>query len=332
MNTNVCMLYQGDSPHPAHRTFGDAVNSTYCHFESENGQRYGSILPRIWNGLNISSKYDIIIAEGSAPLQTALVYGLFRNPNATVLYLAADETFFTLKNRATRYIWRILRPIIDHVLDGCISVSKTAYAWCRSYLGDHQNEIVHPPIPSNRYADLRNLPMTPTESIFSILSVGRAEPIKNHQTLVEAVGELRNMVDTELCLTLVGKEHSAREYAAREWVLTPGYVSNDKLVSLYERADVYVHPSIADAYPVSTLEAMLSATPTIVTNHVGTAHRLHSGDVCEPTIRGLSNAIQCRINTNATHIETGQRLRSSVEGLTETSQASAFREAVARLK
>lgn len=337
MNANTCVLYQGDSPHPAHRTFGDAVDATYCHFETANPpgnkNREGSVWSRIHTGMNLSDEYDIIIAEGSAPLQTALVFGAFRNHRTTVLYLAADETFFTLKNRSTRHVWRALRPVVRNAVDGCISVSDMAYSWCRPYLGRQRNEIVHPPIPANRYADLRGLSPKSTNNSFEILSVGRAVPIKNHWSLVKSVLKINNQTETDLFLTLVGEKHTERGYATYERVSTPGYVSNKDLVTLYDQADLYIHPSIADAYPVATLEAMLSATPTVVTDCVGTASRLPPEYVCKPTVNELSSTIRRCVNMTAvTNKRIGRQLRSSVEGLVEASQASKFQKAVSRFK
>lgn len=338
INGNVCVLFQGKDIHPAHQIFGDAVNATYRHFETGNslGTRVEStngVWPRIQTGLSLSSKYDLVIAEGSAPLQTALVYGTLGNPNVSVVYLAADETFFTLSNRSTKHLWRVLRPLANRVLDGCIAVSKKAYAWCLPYLGRHRHRIAHPPVPNSRYNGLYGLSPLPTGEGFEVLSVGRADQIKNHSALVAALGDIREKTNNDVSLTLVGRGHTERDYASHNYVTTPGYVSDEELIRLYGQADVYVQPSIADAYPVASLEAMLAATPTVVTDGVGTSHRLPVDHICEPTVRGLRTAVKRQVDAPVSaRIEMGRRLRSSVAGLTESAQGAAFREAVTELR
>lgn len=330
---SVVLLYQGDAPHPAHKTFGDAVNAMYRHFETGapiggNNPDSTGVPVRIRTGLTLSRSFDTVIAEGSAPLQTALVYRA-RNPDTRLLYLAADETFYTLSGRRTRHLWPGLKPLVQSFLDGIVAVSELAYEWGRPYLGSHPYVVVHPPIPEGRYNHLRSASIGTSGDSTQILTVGEARETKNHAALVEAVGRVRETVDIDVTVTLIGTGHRDREYANREYVRTPGFVDDDELCRTHERSDVYVQPSVADAYPVASLEGMLSGTPTVVTTGVGTKHRLSREHVCEPTVTGLREALLPLVRANeATRVDIGRTLRKSVEGLTEAAQGAAFADAI----
>lgn len=330
------MLFQGDSPHPAHRTFGDAIDCTYNHFETgdslgSSGTERGGIPSRIRTAFSLPTRFDVIIAEGTAPLQTALAYGAVCNPDALVLYLGADETFYTLRNRRTRYVWRALRPISNRILTGSIVISDLVYEWGRPYLGQLPYEIVAPPIPADRYDRLKGIAVASPASPFRVLSVGAARRNKNHGELVSAVETLRNRIDTEAELVLVGEGHDKVDYG-REWVSTPGFVSVEEFIRLHKTASVYVQPSSADGYGIAVVEAMLGGTPTVATEMVGAANRLSKNHVCRPTADDIAERlwwvfeqpVERRVDIGHTH-------RDAVLDLTEANQAGAFRGAVKRL-
>ena len=327
------MLYQGSKPHPAHRVFGDAVNASYRHFESAgsietHGIKRSGSWARVKSGFGLPRSFDMIIAEGSAPLQTAIVYG-FLNPESKIVYLCADETFYTLNERSTRHLWRSIKPVSKRVIDGVITVSELAYEWAQPYLGSIPRRTVHPPIPETRYGKLVRSDVSQNEKQIQILTVGGSRETKNHPALVYAIRQLRSQLNMNLKLTLVGKGHPGEDYAAEPFVATPGFVSNEELCRHHEAADIYVQSSIADAYPVATLEAMLSGTPTIVTESVGTRHRIPSDQVAKPTVDGIFESVNNQLSLDSVERRNrGLRHRESVKDLTETSQARAFEAAI----
>jgi len=336
--SDICMLYQGEAPHAAHKTFGDAVGCTYRHFETgvlpdvtTSGNTSG-VAARIRTGLTLSRSYDIVIAEGTAPLQTALVYGTFRNRRATIIYLGADEAFFTLRDRPTKYLWGGLRPISRRVIDGCVVISEQVYQWGKPYHGSLSKRIVHPPISDAKYDLLSELTPSSPSDPFRILSVGWARKTKNFPQLVAAVDQFRHQISQEVELILIGKEHEDKPYASKEFVSIPGYVSVETFVQYHKSASVYVQPSIADGYCVGVLEAMLGGTPTIATTGVGAAHRLPDDHVCSPTSNAICDAIyhQYKISEPERVVRATEH-RDCVSHLTETNQANEFRMAIEQL-
>ncbi len=105
-----------------------------------------------------------------------------------------------------------------------------------------------------------------------ILSVGRLEEKKNTRRIVEAFGLLRaRHPESKLRLVLVGKPRvgfggvaeAIEKSPFREGIIQPGYVWNDDLVLLYNRAEAFIFPSLYEGFGIPILEAMGSGCPVV---------------------------------------------------------------------
>ncbi len=325
------MLFQGRKPHPAHQSFGDAVGAVYRHFETGEKppitEEKESIKSRIKTGIS-SEECDIVIAEGTAPLQTLLAYKV-RHPMTTAIYLAADETFYTLPERPTHYLWKLLGPIANRLLDGVIAVGRDVYNWARPYLGSLPVKYVHPPINDDKYDRLRSLEPQSPQRPFTILSVGVAKPANGYENLIPAVERLAGHTDIDIRVIILGKGHSEESYADSSVVELPGFVDLDTFIDCFSEASIYVQPSIGDAFPVATLEAILSGTPVLVTESVGVRELLEDAQVVDPSPNGLYSGIKRFFEMDTTvRRKLGSEQRELTKGFTESSQQERFREAV----
>ncbi|MFC7114631.1 hypothetical protein ACFQH2_06195 [Natronoarchaeum sp. GCM10025703] len=213
------MLYQGANPHPAHETFGDSIACDYLHFEQgispdAKPSDQGSLTKRIKTGF-AARTYDIVIAEGSAPLQTALVTGTL-SPATTTIYLGADRTFQTLPDRHSHYFWQAVKPLSSQALDGIISVSKLVASWTHPYI-TADTHIVRPPISDAKYPGLQELPVNSDGE--HLLCVGRPSPSKRFSVLTD-------ILDTrpDATATVLGAGHDSMGYASHDRITTPGFV------------------------------------------------------------------------------------------------------------
>jgi glycosyltransferase involved in cell wall biosynthesis len=106
-----------------------------------------------------------------------------------------------------------------------------------------------------------------------LLCVSRLVPRKGVDYLIEAVAKL----PPSIVLDIVGtgsREKRLREFAenlgAGDRVRFHGYRPRDELSACYERADVFVLPSLCESCSMSLLEAMSHGLPIIATNVGGT--------------------------------------------------------------
>ncbi len=109
--------------------------------------------------------------------------------------------------------------------------------------------------------------------ILLIAAIARIEPLKGQRYLIEACGRLRDNLD-DVCVLLIGDivdsgycdecKTLARELGIENRLIFAGYQNNiDQFLS---EIDVFVLPSLSEAFPRSVIEAMGAGKPVIVTD------------------------------------------------------------------
>lgn len=101
-----------------------------------------------------------------------------------------------------------------------------------------------------------------------LLYVGNAYPHKNLETLLVAFRELQRQF-SNLSLVLVGRldyfyyriKDESKKRGLSESVIFPGYIPDQDLPALYQQAELYVFPSLAEGFGLPPLEAMRYGTP-----------------------------------------------------------------------
>ena len=205
---------------------------------------------------------------------------------------------------------RSLEQAVRHA-DAIVCISKSTAEEVLTYVGTHIEdrvqvvlEGVHPrffePASSQLPATLQNLP----EDHPFILSTGQISPRKNIQGLIAAFARIKSEIPHHL--VLVGGmgwdsyivEAHLRDADLRSRVHFPGFVTDDQLRTLYQMADIYVHPSLYEGFGLPVLEAMASGTPVVVSNRsslpevAGDAGRL--SDTTDPEALGADIVDICR--------------------------------------
>lgn len=105
-------------------------------------------------------------------------------------------------------------------------------------------------------------PVTTRNSAFSILTVGRLHPVKNHDFLIRACHELRN-AGLKFHCTIAGEgpeherlENLVRELGLEDTVEFRGQVGCEELRILYLQADAVALTSHSEGIPQTLMEAM----------------------------------------------------------------------------
>jgi glycogen synthase len=117
-----------------------------------------------------------------------------------------------------------------------------------------------------------------------IVSVSRLERNKGYHVMLDALAMARDVLGDRWRWLLVGqgKEEAAlREQAARsgfgDHVVFVGRLDDAELHSLYEEADLFVHPTLYEGSSLVTLEAMIHRLPVIATAAGGIPDKVFPG-------------------------------------------------------
>lgn len=106
---------------------------------------------------------------------------------------------------------------------------------------------------------------------------------KRFDLVIRAAAEARRSCpDLELVIVGKGEERERIEgliasLGAEEWITLAGYLTDDELVELYQRAWVLTSGSIAEGWGMTITEAAACGTPAVVTDIAGHRDAVHAG-------------------------------------------------------
>ena len=135
---------------------------------------------------------------------------------------------------------------------------------------------------------------------FELLYVGRLDERKGVRKLVPMMERVIQEISSDVHLTIVGSGGAAglineqlSKSLAADSITLAGFVSDERLMELYELSDVFVYPGDWDEpFGVVFLEALGMGLP-IVASDVGAIEGIigDAGIVTEPSVEGLSNGV-----------------------------------------
>ena len=107
-----------------------------------------------------------------------------------------------------------------------------------------------------------------------ILAVGNLQPRKNIERLIRAYSKLRSSGKIDLDLVLVGQLRWGGKaifdevecLGVKNNIHITGYVSDEELVALYNKATLFAYPSLYEGFGLPLIEAMACGTPVISSN------------------------------------------------------------------
>jgi colanic acid/amylovoran biosynthesis glycosyltransferase len=109
----------------------------------------------------------------------------------------------------------------------------------------------------------------------TVLCVGRLVPEKGQSLLIEALGLLSNEAARKVRLVIAGdgpdrdKLHRLAASVVSSEIVFTGSVNQTQLLSLYNDAEIFCLPSLAEGLPVVLMEAMAMELPVISTRVAG---------------------------------------------------------------
>ena len=140
-------------------------------------------------------------------------------------------------------------------------------------------EVVPNAIDIDRFASPAPRPSSMPPGRHYVLYVGRLEPRKGIDRLLQAITIVKRRVPcTQLVVVGDGPDRAALEATARDLmadVLFAGRVSDEDLPGFYQAADLVCSPALGDeSFGIVLLEAMAAKRPIVATNIAGYAELL----------------------------------------------------------
>lgn len=245
-------------------------------------------------------KPDVIHAHSSKAGALSRLARLLR-PRIPVIYTPHGYAFagyfaHELERRAYREVERALAPLATRVLCVCEAEARLA----RAIGPGRRVRVVHNGIEpsSDRHIDasMANLHRVgPT-----ICALTQLRPGKGIETLIDATPSvLERHPHIQVAIWGEGSElKELRARAARIGVAQAvRFLGTSKApLSVLRATEIFVHPSLAEAFPYVILEAMSTATPTIASDVGGIAEALVDGETGILLPAGDSHALASALN------------------------------------
>jgi glycosyltransferase involved in cell wall biosynthesis len=184
------------------------------------------------------------------------------------------------------YIKRVM-PLYLRKADFVTSVSDystngfiKAFPWLKDkirtvYFGPHKNFRV---IEDREHLDaIRNKYNLPARFILTVIRYdhGTKNTRKNFPAMAEAFAKYKKMGGDEKLVVvgrdcdIYGRENDLEGMGIKNDVIFPGLVAQEDLPAFYNMAELYLYPTIIEAFPIPTTEAMACGCPIVTSNSTG---------------------------------------------------------------
>ncbi len=205
---------------------------------------------------------------------------LYRKPYVVTIH---DMTHHKFPGRKKSHIIHRLayRTIFAHAVkcaSHIIAVSKSAHDELRAYFASLPPCTVVAEGVGKRYVPQSTDAIRHVGKKYGIVNpyilfVGEWRRYKNIPFLVTSFEQLRTR-HKELTLVLAGRpdpwypevQHAVVASAAKDAILTPGFVAEDDLPALYSGASLFVLPTLYEGFGLIALEALACGTPALTSN------------------------------------------------------------------
>ncbi|HLM61322.1 MAG TPA: glycosyltransferase family 4 protein, partial [Pyrinomonadaceae bacterium] len=150
-----------------------------------------------------------------------------------------------------------------------------------------------------------------------LLFVGATGKLKGERDLLKALAILRaDKPDLKVSLLGYGAENLSsycEELKVTDYIEFLGAVSMDERIKFFQKADIFVLPTYAEAMPMSVIEAMAAGLPVISTTVGGIPELIEDGTdgflVAPGDVNALAGKISFLLNNKDIRIDIGRRAR-----------------------
>lgn len=261
-----------------------------------------------WLNAYRDARWDLWGAARAAPDVDLLVspcnIGL-RGPARRHLLVVYDVMVFDrpeLFDRRFAAYFRLLVPFSVRRADRVLTMSEHAAGRLRRMDPTADVRVIAWPYPGGE----RSRISYPTEK--TVLMVGATEPVKNHVAGIRAVAALRDQVDGDVRLCVIGPigraEADVRVALAAvdphaAWTSREVDIPRDRLEAAYESAWLLLQPSIDEGFGLPLLEAARHGLPVVHSGRGAMPQLLPTGDAGGVAPHALTAAMAQLLNPDA---------------------------------
>ena len=224
-------------------------------------------LPEIYKLIKRLSPDVISIHSSKAGILVRTISIFFKIPPC--IFTAHGWSFSTKISNFRSFLYLFLEKTMALGTTLLITICNSDYKLAKKYkiISNKKLRCIHNGMPFLKKIE-RNI--KPKNSKFRLISVARFERQKDHKTLIEALGHLKNL-SWELFLVGDGPlrqeiQSLVESYNLEERVFFLGRKNN--VASLLEDADIFILSSFWEGFPRSIIEALRASLP-VITSDVG---------------------------------------------------------------
>lgn len=187
-------------------------------------------------------------------------HGVIAAKLAGVKTIIAEEIGTPSHSKQARFVFRHVYKLTSKIV--CVSKAVQDHLVEIGEVKKNQTEVIYNPVSIPKHFEKKD-----TES-FTLITVGRLQPVKNHKLLIEA---LARVDDKSMKLIIVGDgyerdklEELTSDLNLKDRVNFVGY--NNEPEKYLAQANLFVLPSYSEGFGIAAVEAMFCDVPCLCTN------------------------------------------------------------------
>ena len=171
-----------------------------------------------------------------------------------------------------------------------------------SYLKDKPCIVIHNGIDTSSFSVPLEIKISALEGIKSKILLSVAVEWTNRKGLDSMIWLSKNLPEGYQIVLVGGVKPELADSIPSNIICLPRTNSKEELIAIYQRADVYVNPTLADNFPTVNIEALGAGLPVVTFNTGGSAESLD--DTCGISVeKGNNQALMDAIIYVCSHPE-----------------------------
>lgn len=273
-NSNVLIGYGIEQPSEPFKKKSEKTGTRYYSILKKSGFDFASQI-KIFKLLK-SEKPDAIIMHSTAVVFSVFFYSIFNK----VKWISVEhQSNFAKSKKDWFYTFFILllSPIIVYLSEDYKKQIKSKFKFI---FPSQKVSIIHNGIDTDLYRKSHDKLLKP--NLVHLAMISRFNPLRDHETLIKAIIELR--VSNHIKLSIAGDGDTKKEMeqlvidlGLNKEIEFLGIINESEIIELLQRTDIYVHSSLAETQSTSILQVMASKTPIVATNIPGINNVIRDG-------------------------------------------------------